>query len=72
MPYSSDSQRKYFNFKAKSDPKFKKLADEYNKKSKGMKLPSHVGKKCSTCGHVLGAGDAEGTSGSVGFGNGAV
>lgn len=45
MPYSSDLQRRYFNWKAKSDPKFKKLAKEYNDASKGMKLPKEAPKK---------------------------
>lgn len=45
MPYSSDTQRRYFNWKAKTDPKWKKLADEYNKASKGMSLPEKTPEK---------------------------
>lgn len=41
MPYKSDKQRRYFNWKAKGgkNKKWAKLAAEFNKASKGKKLP---------------------------------
>ena len=39
MPYVSDKQRRYFNWKAKKSKKWAKLAAEYNRASKGKKLP---------------------------------
>jgi len=41
MPYVSDAQRKYFNWKAKKSKKWKKMANEWNKASKGKDLPEH-------------------------------
>lgn len=39
MPYKSDKQRKYFNANRKSLEKQGVDVDEWNKESKGMKLP---------------------------------
>jgi len=39
MPYASQAQRRYFNYKAKRSKKFAKMAKEFNKASKGKKLP---------------------------------
>lgn len=40
MPYKSDKQRKYFNANKKSLEKQGVNVDEWNKESKGMKLPA--------------------------------
>jgi hypothetical protein len=47
VPYKSDRQRRYFNWAAgeKGTGITKKMAKEYNKASKGMKLPETVKKK---------------------------
>lgn len=42
MPYKSDSQRRYFHY-AESVGKIKKsTVDEFDKASKGMKLPEKI------------------------------
>ncbi len=47
MPYASDDQRKFFHAnEGKKKGITKKVVDEYDKASKGMKLPARVkGKK---------------------------
>lgn len=40
MPYKSDKQRKFFNANKKSLEKQGVDVDEWNKESKGMKLPA--------------------------------
>jgi len=44
-PYKSDAQRKYFNAKKKKLEKQGVDVDEWNKVSKGKKLPARVKKK---------------------------
>jgi len=41
MPYKSDAQRRFFNWAAKTgkDGISKKMANKWNKESKGLKLP---------------------------------
>lgn len=41
MPYSSDAQRKYFNVHRSMLEKQGVDVNEWNKESKGMKLPEH-------------------------------
>lgn len=45
MPYKSDAQRKFFNANKKKLEKQGVDVEEYNKSSKGMKLPKKVKKK---------------------------
>lgn len=45
VPYLSDSQRKYFNANKKKLEKQGVSVDEWNKSSKGLKLPKKVKKK---------------------------
>jgi hypothetical protein len=45
MPYKSDAQRKYFNANKKKLEKQGVDVDEYNKASKGKKLPKRAKKK---------------------------
>lgn len=42
MPYVSDAQRKYFNANREKLEKQGVDVDEYNKASKGKKLPAHA------------------------------
>jgi hypothetical protein len=42
MPYKSDSQRKYFHVMEKKGKISKETVDEFDKSSKGMKLPEYV------------------------------
>lgn len=44
MPYKSDKQRRYMNWAAKQGKISKDVVDEYNKASKGMKLPEKANK----------------------------
>lgn len=44
MPYVSDSQRKKFHVLLKQGKISLSTVKEYDKKSKGMKLPEHVKK----------------------------
>jgi hypothetical protein len=44
MPYKSDAQRKFFNSKTGTNKVGKNVVAEFNKASKGMKLPEHVSK----------------------------
>lgn len=46
MPYKSDAQRKYFN--SNKDKLGAKVVNEFNKASKGMKLPDHVKKSVNS------------------------
>lgn len=48
MPYKSELQKRFFNWKAQKDPKFKEMATEYNAASEGMKLPEKAPKKIKT------------------------
>lgn len=41
MPYVSDAQRRYFNWKAKHSKKWAAMAKRWNAHSKGKKLPEH-------------------------------
>lgn len=45
MPYSSSSQRRFFNAKRSMLEKQGVNVDEWNKESKGMKLPEKASKK---------------------------
>ena len=45
MPYKSDVQRKYFHAAEARGEISKKTVEEFDKASKGMKLPERVGKK---------------------------
>ncbi len=45
MPFKSDAQRKFFNANKKKLSKQGVNVNEWNKASKGMKLPKKVGKK---------------------------
>lgn len=45
MPYSSKSQQRYFNANKKKLEKQGVSVDEWNKSSKGLKLPKKVKKK---------------------------
>lgn len=45
MPYVSDAQRKYFNANRSKLEAQGVDVDEYNKASKGKKLPEHVKKQ---------------------------
>ncbi len=47
MPYKSDAQRKKFHVLESQGKISKKIVDEFDKASKGMKLPEHVPKKKS-------------------------
>lgn len=42
MPYSSDKQRKYFNANRDKLEKQGVDVDEWNRSSKGKKLPDHI------------------------------
>lgn len=44
MPYKSDAQRKFFNANRAELESEGVSVDEWNKESKGMKLPKHVRK----------------------------
>ena len=46
MPYKSDAQRKFFNANAKKLAKQGVNVSEWNRASKGMKLPEHACKSC--------------------------
>lgn len=39
MPFKSESQRKYMNWAASKGKLDKSMVDEFNKESKGVKLP---------------------------------
>ena len=45
MPYKSDAQRAYFNANREKLESQGVNVDEWNKASKGMKLPEHAKKK---------------------------
>jgi hypothetical protein len=45
MPYKSDSQRRYFHAAAAKGDISKKVVSEFDKASKGKKLPEKVKKK---------------------------
>lgn len=45
MPYKSDAQRKKFHAMLAKGEISKEVVDEYDKKSKGKKLPEKVKKK---------------------------
>jgi hypothetical protein len=45
MPYKSEAQRKYFNANKKKLAKQGVSVSEWNKKSKGKKLPNKVKKR---------------------------
>lgn len=45
MPYKSDAQRKYFHVAQKKGDISAKVVKEFDKASKGMKLPYKVKKK---------------------------
>lgn len=47
MPYKSDAQRKFFNANRDKLEKEGVDVDEWNKSSKGMKLPEHAKKKAT-------------------------
>ena len=44
MPYASDAQRRLFHAKEARGEISKKVVDEYDRASKGKKLPERVGK----------------------------
>lgn len=44
MPYKSQAQRKFMNAAAERGEIKQSVVDEYNKASKGKKLPEKVGK----------------------------
>lgn len=57
MPYRSEAQRKFFHSKgAKRAGLTKKDIAEWDKVSKGLKLPKRIGKKTMTCPTCNGAG----------------
>lgn len=45
MPYKSEAQRKKFHAMLKRGEVSRKTVDEWDRKSKGMRLPEHVKKK---------------------------
>lgn len=45
MPYKSRAQEKYMNWSAAHGKIKQSIVDEFNRASKGMKLPEHVKKK---------------------------
>jgi hypothetical protein len=45
MPYKSDKQRRFFHVAEKRGDISKKVVEEYDKASKGMKLPEEAPKK---------------------------
>ena len=45
MPYSSNAQRRYFHAALAKGEISKKTVDEYDKASKGKKLPEYANKK---------------------------
>lgn len=44
MPFKSEAQRKFMNAAGARGEISQKTVDEYNKASKGMKLPKRIGK----------------------------